>query len=76
MDQDWHAYLMARHHTDLVFGTVLMGVVFVSMLTGRSLVKYRGIVSRAKDPKTFWQSIALYFVLGLVFFGLYIYTLN
>lgn len=78
MDHDsyWHRYLMARHHVSLILGIVLMGMVLISTLTGRSLVKYRGIVSRAEDPKTFWQSIALYFLLGIFFLGLYLYTGN
>ena len=38
-------------------------------------MKYEGIVSRAEDPKTFWQSIALYYLLGLLCLGLYLYTL-
>ncbi len=53
-----------------------MAVVLISILTGRTLVKYQGIVSRADDPKTFWENIAVYCVLGLVCFGLYLYTAN
>jgi hypothetical protein len=76
MDHDsyWHGYLMARHHVFLVMGTVLMAMVLFFTLTGRCLVKYRGIVSRAEDPKEFWENIAVYSVLGLVCFGLYLYT--
>jgi|CZKD01.1.fsa_nt_gi hypothetical protein len=76
MDHDsyWHGYLMARHHTSLILGIVLMGMALIFTLTGRCLVKYRGIVKRAEDPKTFWQNIALYCLLGLFFLGLYLYT--
>jgi hypothetical protein len=78
MDQNsyWHDYFMARHHTDLTLGIVLMSMALIFAVTGRCLVKYQGIVSRAKDPKTFWQNVALYALLGLVFLGLYVYTLN
>jgi hypothetical protein len=76
MGLDWHGYLMARHHTQLILAIVFMGMALISALTGRCLVKYRGIVSRAEDPKTFWQTIALDSIIGLIFFGLYVYTLN
>jgi hypothetical protein len=78
MDQDsyWHGYLAARHRTFLVMGIVLMGVTLISTVTGTCLVKYRGFVFRAEDPKEFWQSVALYFVLGLICLGLYLYALN
>jgi nitrate reductase gamma subunit len=78
MDQDsyWHRYLMARHQVFMWMGIVLVAMTVIFTLTGQCLVKYRGIVSRAEDPKTFWQNIALYFVLGLICLGLYLYTLS
>jgi hypothetical protein len=78
MDNDsyWRGYLMARHHVSLVLGVVLMAVVLISIITGRTLVKYQGIVSRADDPKTFWGSVIVDYLLGLVFLGLYWYTAN
>ena len=78
MDQDsyWHGYLMARHRTFLIMGIVLMGVTLISTLTGTCLVKYRGFVYRAEEPKEFWQNVALYCILGLISLGLYLYTLT
>jgi hypothetical protein len=78
MDHDsyWYRYLMARHHTFLMLGTVLVAVALIFTLTGRCLVKYKGIISRAKDPKGFWQGVAEYYLLGLLFLGLYLYTAN
>ena len=70
----WREYLVARHHTSLVLGTVFVGVALISMLTGKTLVKYRGIVSRAEDPKTFRENVIFDCVAGLVFFGLYVYA--
>jgi hypothetical protein len=72
----WHGYLMARHHVFYVMGIVLVSAALIFTLTGRCLVKYEGIVSRSKDPKIFWQNVVLYFVLGLICFGLYLYTGN
>jgi hypothetical protein len=65
---------MARHDVFLGLGIVLMVVTLISAITGKTLVKYQGIVSRAEDPNTFWQTVALYCVLGLLCLGLYLYT--
>jgi hypothetical protein len=59
----------------LIMGMVLMGMTMVFTVSGRCLIKYKGIVSRAEDPKTFWQGITTYFILSLICFGLYLYTI-
>ena len=78
MDHDsyWRGYLMARDHVSLILGVVLMVMALISTLTGTALVKYRGIVHRAEDPKAFWESIAVDCLLGLIFLGLYLYTVS
>jgi heme/copper-type cytochrome/quinol oxidase subunit 2 len=78
MDHDsyWHGYLMARHQTFLILGTVLMVMALISTLTGRCLVKYRGIIGRAERPKAFRQNVTLCYLLGLLSLGLYLYTAN
>lgn len=78
MDQDsyWHQYFMARHHVFLVLGGVLMAMTLIFTLTGQCLVRYQGIVSRAKDPKGFWHGVVTYFVLGLACLALYLFTSN
>jgi hypothetical protein len=75
-DSYWYGYLMARHDISLILGTVLIGIALSSTLTGVCLVKFQGIIMRAKDPKTFWQNVALYYLLGLLCLGLYLYTGN
>ena len=42
-----------------------MAVVLISILTGSTLVKYQGIVSRADDPKTFWGALSFIACLDL-----------
>jgi len=78
MDMDhysyWRGYIVARHNTSLVLGAVFIALAVISMLTGKTFVKYRGIVSRADDPKTFRGSVIVDCVAGLVFFGLYLYA--
>jgi hypothetical protein len=72
----WHGYLMARHHVSLILGCCVTAFALISALTGVSIEKYRGIIYRSDDPKRFWQSIAIYFLLGLICLGLYFYTAN
>jgi hypothetical protein len=72
----WHGYLVARHHVFLVMGIVLMAATLISAITGTTLVKYQGIVSRAEDPEAFREGIITYCVLGLVCLALYLYTSN
>ena len=78
MDQDssWHEYLIARHDIALLLGAFLFGLALISTLTGICLERFHGIVDRAKDPKRFWQNVAVYYLLSLIFFGLYLYTAN
>ena len=75
MDHDsyLYRYLLARQNVSFIMGIVLIGLALIFALTGRCLVKYRGIIYRADDPKEFWQNIAVYCVLGLVCLGLYVY---
>lgn len=45
-------------------------------LTRRCLLKYRGIITRAEDTATFWQTIALCCLLGIFCLVFYLYTYN
>ena len=75
MDHDSHLYrwLAARQDVSCIMGIILIGVALIFTLTGRCLVKYRGIIHRAEDPKEFWQNIAVYCALGIVCLGIYVY---
>ncbi len=79
-DMDRHSYLYgylaARHQTFLILGTVLVASALIFTLSGRCLVRFQGIIDRAKDPKSFWQSVSVYYLFGLLCLGLYLYTAN
>ena len=70
----WRDYFMARHQISLTLGVVLLGVVIISTLSGKTLVKYRGMVSRADDPKSYWLSVAMDCILGVISIGIHLYT--
>ena len=73
MDHDgyWYRYMAARHDVLLYIGLVCLGVVLISVLTGKTLVKGQGIVSKTKDPKNFWGNVTTFLVLGAALIGLY-----
>ena len=73
MDHDgyWYKYLAARHGIALYMGLVFLGVVLISVITGKTLVKGEGIVSKAKEPKTFWGAVISLLVGAVVLIGLY-----
>ena len=65
---------MARHHTFLILGVVLMVMALIFTLTGTCLVRFGGIIYRAEDPKAFWKNIVVILLLALACLGLYLYT--
>jgi hypothetical protein len=73
MDPDHFSYLIDRQHRFLLIGIVLLVMTVVFTLSGETLERYYGLVSRSEEPKRFWWSVALYFLGGLFFIGLYLY---
>ena len=52
----------------------LLGILFlivagISVVTGKTPSRGQGLVSRAKEPKTFWLIVAVSFLAGIVFIG-------
>ena len=73
MDQDgyWYRYPAARHDFDIKFAFFLLCAVLISLLTGKTLVRFQGAVSESEDPMKFWEAVITYLVFGAVFVGLY-----
>jgi len=59
-------------YNDLIFAALFFGGAVVSTLTGKTLVRARGLVYRAKDASDFWWSVAIYYLLALFFVYLYL----
>jgi len=72
-DIDRYSYLLDKQHRILLIGIVLLVMTAVFTLSGETLERYHGIVSRAEEPKRFWWDVVVYFLLGLFFIGLYWY---
>jgi hypothetical protein len=52
-----------------LLGFLFLIVAGISMCTGKTLTRGQGLVSRAKEPKTFWLIVAVWFLAGTVFIG-------
>ncbi len=53
---------------------VLEAGALISSLTGTTLAKYEGIVSRASDPKKFQDTVFFEYLFGFFLFILYVCT--
>jgi hypothetical protein len=69
----WYGYLAARHDTCLGIALICIGAALLSSFTGKTLVRFQGIVSRAQDPKGFWQAVVGIYVIGAIFLGLFLF---
>jgi hypothetical protein len=69
----WYQYFAARRDVELYLGLGLIAFAFISTITGKTLVKFQGIVSRAADPKGFWWNVAVVCAMGVIFLGLFIF---
>jgi hypothetical protein len=50
-----------------LLGFLFLIVAGISMCTGKTVTRGQGLVSRAKEPKTFWIIVALSFLAGTLF---------
>jgi energy-coupling factor transporter transmembrane protein EcfT len=64
---DHFSYLIDRQHRFLLIGIILLIVAVLFTLSGETLERFHGVVSRAKDPKRFWWNVAMYYLGGLFF---------
>ena len=56
-------------HAWLVFGVflLLLGVVYTCI--GKSYIRFQRWVYRSEDPKEFWWSVAMYYLVGILLIG-------
>ena len=50
-----------------LLGFLFLIVAGISMCTGKTLTRGQGLVSRAKEPKTFWFIVVVSFLAGILF---------
>lgn len=66
----WLLYLTSRRYVSMYIGLACVLIAAVSVLTGKTLERYHGVVSRDEDPKRFRGDILTYVAMGLFFIGL------
>jgi hypothetical protein len=57
-------FVIEPHH---LLGFLLLIVAGISICAGKTLTRGQGLVSRAKEPTTFWFIVAISFLAGIVF---------
>jgi len=58
--------LFSPPYFSLVAGFAIFLGAVVSVCTGKTLARFRGLVYRDKDPSNFWWAVAVYFVTGVL----------
>ena len=73
MDHDgyWYRYLAARHDTAFYLSVAFIAAALISAVSGKTLVRFQGIVSRTDDPKTFWGAVIALGFIGTAFLVMY-----
>ena len=59
-------FVMEPYH---LLGFIFLIVAGVSICAGKAPTRGQGLVSRAKEPTTFWFIVAMCFLAGIVFIG-------
>ena len=55
-----------------ILGVVSISAALVFTYMGKTWVRFHGWVYRAKEPKWFWWEVALYFLVGFFFLGVFL----
>lgn len=56
----------------LIVGIVLISAATVWTCMGKVWVRFNGWVYRAKEPRSFWWEVALYYLGGVCFIGYFL----
>jgi hypothetical protein len=64
---DWHP-----HYIYLILGVIFFSGAVVSTFTGKTWVRFSGLVYRAKEPDVFWGLVAIYYLAGVLFVGTFL----
>jgi hypothetical protein len=60
----------------LTLGVVSIFAATVFTCMGKAWVRFNGWVYRAKEPRSFWWEIALYYLIGVWFIRHFLYLVN
>lgn len=69
--RDWDSPIRSPY-VFLIVGVFLCLVGVASTCTGKTSSRYRWVY-RAKEPKDFWWTVAIYYLAGVFFIGCFLY---
>jgi hypothetical protein len=71
---DW--YSRPSPYVLLILGAITFFGAVISTYTGKSWGRFGGFVYRAKEPKQFWQLVAIYYLGSVIFIGMFLYAVT
>ena len=60
----------------LILGVISFSAAVVWTSIGKAWTRFYGWVYRAKEPKQFWLVVALYYLGGVFFIGIFLYMVT
>jgi RsiW-degrading membrane proteinase PrsW (M82 family) len=72
---DLHS-LLRPPYIYLILGAISFSGAVVSTCTGKSWGRFGGFVYRAEEPNQFWWLVAVYFLGGVLFIGIFMYDVS
>ena len=71
----WHTQISSPYYF-LVLGTIFLVAAVISTCAGKTFGRAGGSASRAREPRQFWWSVALYYIGGVCFIGYFLYQVH
>jgi RsiW-degrading membrane proteinase PrsW (M82 family) len=65
--------LLRPPYIDLILGVILFSAAVVWTCTGKARTRFSGWVYRAAEPTQFWWVVAMYFLGGVLFIGIFLH---
>jgi hypothetical protein len=68
--------LLKPTHMYVVLGIIFFSAAVASTCAGKTYGQYGGWAYRIKEPAKFWWAVAAYYLGGILFFGMFLYSIN
>jgi hypothetical protein len=73
---DHFSYLITAPYYYLLFSAPFLVYAVISTYTGKTLTRFGNRVYRAEEPSEFWWNVALYYLGGILFIGVFLYKVS
>jgi hypothetical protein len=72
---DWYT-LLRPPFFQLMIGVLSFSAAVVWTCTGKVWARFHGWVYRAEEPTDFWWSVAMYYLIGVVLIGYFLFEVH